>query len=509
MPVTYFSEYDWVEGKTARDVRIHVEAGRISGIEPGATAPPDSTRLRGLTLPGFANAHSHAFHRGLRGRTHAGRGTFWTWRERMYALAAALDPDAYHALARATFAEMAMAGVTCVGEFHYLHHAAGGQRYADPNEMGHRLIAAAAEAGIRITLLDVLYLTSTVDGKPLEGPQLRFGDGDLDGWWDRVSVLTATGHARLGAAAHSIRAVPADVLAEFATRVGERPTHVHVSEQRAENEGCIARYGRTPTQVLDDAGVLGPNATAVHATHVCDEDRTALGDHGVHVCFCPTTERDLADGVGPARALVDAGSPLCLGTDSNAMIDLLEEARAVELNERLRDERRGHFEVGELIDAATRAGHAALGWSDAGMLGRCRADLVPSGRHGAYRGPPGPGPAARVLGGGRGRDRRHRRRPAIIAEARHLLIPDVPRALAERDSGVWAGPARARIAAARRNTEGARRAAGRHCGHHLVVRTIGRVDRSGDGRPPPTMCSCRRCRGDSSFVDTIRTWSSR
>ncbi len=439
MPVTYFAEYAWVDGTTARDVRIDVDAGRISAIEAGIAAPTDAKRLPGLTLPGFANAHSHAFHRALRGRTHAGRGTFWTWRERMYALATALDPDSYHALARATFAEMAAAGVTCVGEFHYLHHAPGGRRYADPNEMGHRLLDAAAEAGIRITLLDTLYLTSTVDGKPLEGPQSRFGDGDLDGWWDRFTALTGSDHARIGAAAHSIRAVPAAVLAEFAARVAELSAHVHLSEQRAENEASLARYGRTPTQVFDDAGLLTPNATAVHATHLSDEDRTALGDGRVNVCFCPTTERDLADGIGPARALVDAGSPLCLGTDSNAVIDMLEEARSVELNERLRDERRGHFEVGELIDAATRNGHAALGWPDAGVLAiGARADLV-SVRLDTVRTAGHEDPAAAAVFAGTAADVTDvivDGRP-IVAEGRHLLVADVPRALTEAIAEVW------------------------------------------------------------------------
>jgi formiminoglutamate deiminase len=393
-----------------------------------------------LTLPGLANAHSHAFHRALRGRTHTGRGTFWTWRERMYALATVLDPDTYHALARATFAEMALAGITCVGEFHYLHHAPGGHAYADPNEMGRRLIAAAGEAGIRITLLDTLYLTSTVDGKPLEGPQLRFGDGDLDGWSLRVDSLVPPEHALVGAAAHSIRAVPAADLPEFAARVADLPTHMHLSEQRAENEACLARYGRTPAEMFDDAGLLGPNTTAVHATHVTDEDRTLLGDRLAAVCFCPTTERDLADGIGPARALVDAGSPLCLGSDSHAVIDLLEEARAVELNERLRDEHRGHFEVADLLRAASLSGHAALGWSDAGMLAPgARADLVTI-RLDTVRAAGYDDPAAAVVFASTAADVTDvvvDGRP-IVHDGRHLLVPDVAGELTRAVAAVWA-----------------------------------------------------------------------
>jgi formiminoglutamate deiminase len=377
---TYWAEYAWLggAGSTRSGVVIGVEDGLVTSVsENVAVAPPDSTILRGLTLPGLANAHSHAFHRALRGRTQAGKGTFWTWRERMYDLAGRMNPDEYHALARATFAEMALAGVTCVGEFHYLHHAPGGVPYQDTNEMGHRLMAAAAEAGIRITLLDTLYLSSSVEGAPLVGPQLRFGDGSLDAWSQRVDAIKPAGHARLGAAAHSVRAVPAGLLDGFAQRTEGLPVHVHLSEQRAENEACLAGHGRTPAELLDAFGLVGPWVTAVHATHLTDDDRAILGDSRTGVCFCPTTERDLADGIGAARALVDAGSPLCLGTDSHTMIDMLEEARGVELNERLRDEHRGHFDADELLTAATVAGHAALGWTDAGVLtAGARADLV-------------------------------------------------------------------------------------------------------------------------------------
>ncbi|OLB67334.1 MAG: formimidoylglutamate deiminase [Actinobacteria bacterium 13_2_20CM_2_72_6] len=371
MPVTrYHAEYAWLGGEDpARDVAIEVDGGVITAVTP--SAPKQGTRLPGLTLPGLANVHSHAFHRALRGRTQRGGGTFWTWRERMYEVAEKLDPDSYHRLARAVYGEMALAGITCVGEFHYLHHAPGGARYADPNAMGHALIAAARDAGIRITLLDALYLTSTVDGSPLAGVQRRFGDGSIDGWVDRIDGLRPDAHAAIGFAAHSVRAVPAPALAVL--EPGKRPFHVHVSEQRAENDDCQARYGYSPTEFLDRSGLLGPNTTVVHATHLTGEDVRRLG--GTSVCFCPTTERDLADGIGPARALVDAGARLALGSDSHAVIDLFEEARAVELNERLRTERRGHFTPGELLAAATA--HDALGWTDAGRLAPgYRADLV-------------------------------------------------------------------------------------------------------------------------------------
>jgi formiminoglutamate deiminase len=375
VPLTrYHAEYAWLGDEApARDVSIEVDDGRIEAVTPDA--PRAGTRLTGLTLPGLANVHSHAFHRALRGRTHTGAGTFWTWRERMYEVAARLDPDSYFRLARAVYGEMALAGITCVGEFHYLHHAPGGRGYADPNAMGHALLAAAAEAGIRITLLDTLYLSSTVDGAPLAGPQQRFGDGSVNAWAERAGALAAQPHAAIGYAAHSVRAVPAAALAVL--HPGDRPFHVHLSEQRAENEACQAWYGCSPAEFLDRSELLGGHTTVVHATHLSDADVARLGKTGTHACFCPTTERDLADGIGPARALADAGAPLCLGSDSHAVIDLFEEARAVELDERLRTERRGHFTAAELLTAATQTGHAALGWADAGRIAPgYRADLV-------------------------------------------------------------------------------------------------------------------------------------
>ena len=445
MPVTaYLAELAWLGGGApgpVPDVLIEVDAGRFSAVTPqAASVPPGVTRLAGLTVPGLANAHSHAFHRALRGRTHAGKGTFWTWRRAMYEVAARLDPDSYAALARAAYAEMALAGVACVGEFHYLHHGPGGQRYADPNAMSQALLWAAGEAGVRITLLDTVYLTSAVDGKPPEGPQLRFSDGDLDAWSERRAALAVPPGARAGAAVHSVRAVPAEVLPAFAGRTDGVPVHVHVSEQRAENDACRARHGCSPTELLHGSGLLGPHATAVHATHLSDLDRTLLGDTDTAVCFCPTTERDLADGIGPARALVDAGSPLCLGSDSQAVVDLFEEARAVELNERLRTERRGHFSAAELLHAATAAGHAALGWADAGTIAPgARADLVTVRLDTVRTAGAAPADAvAAVVFGATAADVWHVvvDGRVVVDEGRHRTVPDVAGALREAVAAV-------------------------------------------------------------------------
>jgi formiminoglutamate deiminase len=373
-----------------RDVLIEAEGGRFTAVTPDAQERPgEMTRLRGLVIPGLANAHSHAFHRALRGITQSSRGTFWTWRERMYEVAGRLDPGSYLALARAAYGEMTLAGVTCVGEFHYLHHGPGGVPYNDPNQMSQALIQAAAEAGLRISLLDTCYLSGglSADGTvlPLAGPQLRFGDADSARWAARVEELGAgpdgmlSQQARVGAAIHSVRAVPP---AQMAAVVGwshhhAAPLHVHLSEQLAENAACHAAYGRTPAEVLYEAGALGPRTSAVHATHLTGRDIGLLGETQTFACFCPTTEADLADGIGPAAKLASAGSPLTLGSDSHAVIDLLEEARRLEMGERLATRERGHFTAAELATAATLTGHASLGWPDAGQIAPgAMADLL-------------------------------------------------------------------------------------------------------------------------------------
>src|SRR6266545_4271859 len=356
MPVTrWWAERAWLGGeRVAERVLIETDGERVTAVEAGRDAPPEARRLPGLVLPGLANAHSHAFHRALRGRTHGGQGDFWSWRERMYALASRLEPDSYLALARAAYAEMALAGITAVGEFHYLHHPPGGGRYADPNVFGAALAAAAAGAGIRLTLLDACYLQADVDGSPLAGPQLRFGDGDPEAWAARVSALE-------------------------------------------------------------------------------DGDVELLGGGGTSVCLCPTTERDLADGIGPAGRLAAAGSPLALGSDSHAVVDLFEEARAVELDERLASERRGHHRPRDLLVAATAGGMRAIGWPEAGAIAAGRlADLVAvrldtprlagapaDDLLGAVVFAASAADVSDVVVGGR----------RIVADGRHLLVGDVGAAL--------------------------------------------------------------------------------
>ncbi|MFL6156009.1 MAG: formimidoylglutamate deiminase [Marmoricola sp.] len=363
----YLLEHALVDGVVLDDVGIEVEDGVITSVDGSGGVP-----VPGLTLPALANCHSHAFHRALRARTQTGRGTFWTWREQMYAVAAELTPDSYFDLAVDVYAEMVASGIGAVGEFHYLHHQPDGTPYDDPNAMGRALLAAADEAGIRIRLLDTCYLASGI-GTETVGVQRRFSDGDAVRWAERVAAFD---DERVAMAIHSVRAVPRIQLRAVAEAAAGRPLHVHLSEQVAENEACLAAYGMTPTQVLAEAGALGPLTTVVHATHLTATDISLLGDARAFACFCPTTERDLADGIGPSRALHDAGARLTLGSDSHAVIDLFEEMRGVEMHERLATRERGHWSAAELLTAATATGHESLGFTDGGRLAvGQRADL--------------------------------------------------------------------------------------------------------------------------------------
>lgn len=353
---TFWLEHALVDGSIRAGVRVEEKGGSIASVADGHAAPGDIT-LRGLTLPGIANGHSHAFHRALRGRTHAQGGDFWAWREQMYAVAARLDPEPYYALATAFYAELLLAGYTAVGEFHYLHR--------DPTTaMADAVVAAAREAGIRLTLLDTLYRHG---GRDENGAALPPSEAQrpfissIPVWLARHGSLVLRGNARLGAAIHSLRAVDPEDVARIVAATGDEPLHAHVSEQPAENRQVEAAFGRSPVRVLRDAGALGPRFTAVHATHLTPDDITDLS--GSFVCICPTTERDLGDGIGPARALHDAGATLTIGSDQHVVVDPFDELRALEGHERLATGRRGIFSPAELIAAATTDGYRSLGWA--------------------------------------------------------------------------------------------------------------------------------------------------
>lgn len=364
----------------AREVLIEVEDGEITKIEVGHRGV-EAERLDGVVLPGLVNAHSHAFHRLLRGRTHRQGGDFWLWREEMYRHADDLTPETYEQVATAVYTEMALAGVTAVGEFHYLHHQRDGIPYDDPNEMGHALIRAARAAGIRIALLDAGYFSSGFGEEPLAPVQTRFSDGDGDRWLQRVDSLRAVYYddpdVVIGIAPHSVRAVPEAVMVSVANwHDGEIPLHVHVSEQPAENMACLEATTLTPTGVLDRVGLLGPATTLVHATHVTEPDIATIAGSGAGVCYCATTERDLGDGLGPSAALDAGGVSLSVGSDSHAVIDLFEEARGIEMHARLASGRRGLLSPESLLRAATTSGSMSLGFPGTGLEVGSPADFV-------------------------------------------------------------------------------------------------------------------------------------
>ena len=402
---TFWAEHLWTGvGDVRHGVVIEVAADRIVAVGVDGVAPPaGSIELSGVTLPGLVNAHSHAFHRALRGRTQVGSGSFWTWRDVMYSVAGRLTPANYETLATAAFTEMVLAGVTTVGEFHYVHHTADGTPHDDPIAMSRALARAAATAGLRLTLLDTCYLVggfapatgsaAEVDAEasadasaepaadpsaepahvPLSPAQIRFGDGTGAAWAERATAVreALSGPAVVvGAAVHSVRAVPERDLATVAAwaHAHDAPLHVHVSEQPAENADCARLLGSTPVAVLRRHGVLDHRATAVHATHLTADDVADLAAGDAWACFCVTTERDLADGIGPAGALVEAGVPLTVGSDSHAVIDLFEEARGIETGQRLVSNRRGWFGADAMLSAATVEGARSLGWDDAGLL---------------------------------------------------------------------------------------------------------------------------------------------
>ncbi|BCW50688.1 formimidoylglutamate deiminase [Arthrobacter sp. StoSoilB13] len=344
----------------AAGVRIETQNGRISSITTRAEPQPGDKTLTGITFPAAANAHSHAFHRVLRGRTHDGRGDFWVWREQMYRSASELTPEKYEKLATAVFAEMVVTGFSSVAEFHYVHHQPDGRPYAEPHAMELALARAAMSAGIRLTLLDTLYLAGGI-GTPLNPEQARFGDADVHAWLDRLSSLRAAIAQQfppelvsVGAALHSVRAVPEEDLKVVARQLPEDiPLHIHLSEQPAENQACLEAYGTTPAGLLERHGLLSSRLSAVHSTHLTQDDIALLGNAGATVVMCPSTEADLADGIGPARELADAGAAIALGTDQHAVIDPWTEMRTLEHGERLGTGQRGRFSPQELLRAAT------------------------------------------------------------------------------------------------------------------------------------------------------------
>ncbi len=361
---TWLPDLTYVDGRFQSEKAIVCDnAGNVLRIAD-ANEVSDATRLKNRALlPGMVNAHSHAFQRVIRGRTeHRSQNSsdsFWTWRKQMYAAANRLDPEDIYAVSRMAFLEMALTGITAVGEFHYIHHAPDGSAYSDPNLLEREVIRAARDVGIRIALLRVAYGRAgfETDANPL---QVRFIETSEIYLKHLEQLLGAPeledGFAWVGVAPHSVRAVPLDYLKTIVAFANERglPVHMHVAEQPAEVKACIDEYGRSPVALLETEGLLSKRFTAVHAIHVTPKAIGAIARAGALVCACPTTERNLGDGVVPVDAYFDAGVPVSLGTDSQIQIDLLEDARELEYHLRLQ------YTARNVLAPREDAGSAAL-----------------------------------------------------------------------------------------------------------------------------------------------------
>src|SRR4051812_4388483 len=380
-------DYVFSSGRPLSGVSLLVQDGVVQGVgEPPAGADVVALPRRAL-LPGMVAAHSHAFQRAIRGRTehraHA-RDDFWTWREAMYAAAGQLTPEELYAVSKACFLEMARAGVTAVGEFHYLHRDPAGKPYADPNELDLAVARAAREAGLRVVLLRVAYARSGF--RVPENPrQKRFIESSADEYLKALDALSKS--VPVGAAPHSVRACPAEWIREIAAEAWRRawPLHLHVAEQVAEVEQCKAEHGTTPVLALRKLGALGEATTAVHAVHLGADDVAALGAARATVCACPTTERNLGDGVVRADLLLAAGVRLCVGSDSEVQLSPLEDARQLEYHLRLAQQERAILDpeqagVGglgaKLYRIASEGGMRSLGLAGGALRPGDPADFV-------------------------------------------------------------------------------------------------------------------------------------
>ena len=368
--IAFVPDMLYTSGRFARDLALVCDStGRIIRIIPSAQLH-DEKRIRlanRAMLPGMVNAHSHAFQRVLRGRTEyrsGDRDSFWTWRELMYSVATRLTPEDVYDASRMAFLEMALSGITGVGEFHYLHQSPDGTPYDDPNLLAKEVIRAAGDVGLRIALLRVAYARSgfNVEANP---KQARFIESDPHTYLKNLEHLQESAGvsqtAWVGSAPHSARAVPLDYLREVIGFANDRSlkVHMHVAEQPAEVSACVEEYGRTPVALLESEGLLSDRFTAVHAIHVTPKAIPSFAKTGALVCACPTTERNLGDGVVPADEYLKHGVAICLGTDSHAQIDLFEDARELEYHLRLQKLERAVLDRQSQVSSLKSQGLAA------------------------------------------------------------------------------------------------------------------------------------------------------
>jgi len=328
----FFFQHAWLPTGWRRDVRIDVAGGLIMAVTPDSV-PGDAERY-GIALPGMPNLHSHSFQRAISGLTEyraggAGAENFWSWREVMYRFALRLSPEQVEAIATLAFIEMLEAGFTTVAEFHYLHHAPDGSPYDNITEMAARIVAAAQTAGISILLLPVFYAHGGFGGAPVHAGQRRFLN-DLDSY-ERLFHACET-LAPTGVAPHSLRAVTPDEVRALTALAGDRPVHIHIAEQTGEVDDCLAWSGARPIEFLLNNAPVGPNWCFVHATHATPAELAGMEATGAVAGLCPITEANLGDGIFSAENFAGAYG---VGSDSNVLIDVMQELRMLEYSQRL------------------------------------------------------------------------------------------------------------------------------------------------------------------------------
>ncbi len=379
------ADLTWFNGSFEPRIQVVIDAtGQIEQV--GYLDLQPTIRLEGSALlPGMVNAHSHAFQRGLRGFGETfpkGAGSFWTWREAMYELVECLEAEEFQNICRMAFEEMLRQGITTVGEFHYFHHGPT----APDLSFDDLVLAAAADAGIRIVLLETFYAHGGF-GEPLSGGQQRFATPDVESFLKHVDGLREkheSNMCRIGLAAHSLRAAEPDEIAALLAYAQEHKMvlHMHVEEQRQEIDACVKAYGMTPIELLLDRGMLNPSVTLVHCTHTSADVIKRVAETGASICICPTTEGNLADGIADVPAMVEAKASMCLGTDSNARISMNEEMRWLEYVQRVRHETRGVVvndsgqNAAALFNTATTNGAKSLGIRAGKIASGTSADLI-------------------------------------------------------------------------------------------------------------------------------------
>ncbi|NNM73522.1 formimidoylglutamate deiminase [Enterovirga aerilata] len=445
---TFLIDHAFLPSGFARDVRVEVEGGLITSVEPDRPTGA-AERLRGIAVPGMPNLHSHAFQRGMAGlaeRRGPANDTFWTWREVMYRFLGRLSPEDVEAVAAHAYAEMLEGGYTLVGEFHYLHHDTEGRPYSDIAELAGRIAAAAAEAGIGLTLLPCFYAQGGFGGRPPVEGQRRFINDPgsfarlLDGARRHLERVPG---ARMGVAPHSLRAVTPEALETVVGLAPDGPVHIHAAEQWLEVEDCVAWSGRRPVEWLLENAELDQRWCLIHATHMTADETVRLAASGAVAGLCPLTEASLGDGTFEGPRFLLGGGAFGIGTDSNIQIDVAAELRQLEYSQRLHHRGRNvmTLEEGEstgrrLFTAALAGGARAMAQPMGAIEPGRRADFVVLDAEHPALAAAGPESwldcwifsAGRdlvkdVIAGGERvvTDRRHHRRDAIAARYRAAL----------------------------------------------------------------------------------------